>query len=189
MVQRGTNSPGVVLREVQQKSLNFLLRPTEQASASPIGLCIERTGGGKTAIFFIASKLLRNRDPKFGPTIVISPLLAIVNDQLEAAQRYGVKAVAYNSTLSDLKKGEVKRQVNANEIDLLFLTPEMVMSSQLASHFPHLAETYKPKPAHKWTQPSFIVFDEAHCISTMGHDFRRNYLDCLPRLGKCGFWR
>jgi len=146
-------------------------------------LFITRTGGGKSAVYFIATALRRaQQDSKAGPAIVICPLLALAADQVSAAERYGLNARAYNSDLDDVQKAAVIRLVRQNKIDLLYLTPEMLTSPRLRGIIPQLAPNFRPTSSHSWHYFAFLVIDEAHCVSEWGHGFRPAYKSGLRDL-------
>lgn len=126
------------------------------------GLVVQRTGWGKSAVYFVATALLRRRGA--GPTLIISPLLALMADQVAAAQRAGIVAESINSTNAaawDAIAGQLAR----DEIDVLLISPERLNNPMFRqSQLPDLIERL-----------GLLVIDEAHCISDWGHDFRPDY--------------
>src|SRR4051794_41089556 len=135
-------------------------------------LCVQRTGWGKSAVYFVATALLREAGA--GPTLIVSPLLALMRNQIAAAQRLGIRAHTVNSTNRDAWD-EVAALLQADAVDLLLISPERLNN-------PQFRETMLPAFAER---VGLLVVDEAHCISDWGHDFRPDYrriADVLERL-------
>jgi len=136
-------------------------------------LCVQRTGWGKSAVYFVATALLRESGA--GPTLIVSPLLALMRNQIAAAQRLGLRARTINSTNRE-EWDEVRRELAAGTIDLLLISPERLNN-------PRFRDDMLPLFA---ASVGLLVIDEAHCISDWGHDFRPDYrrvrdmLDALP---------
>jgi ATP-dependent DNA helicase RecQ len=135
-------------------------------------LCVQRTGWGKSAVYFVATALLREAGA--GPTLIVSPLLALMRNQIAAAQRLGLRAHTVNSTNRE-EWDAVRAQLAADTIDLLLISPERLNN-------PQFREAMLPLFA---ASVGLLVIDEAHCISDWGHDFRPDYRrvkDMLDRL-------
>src|SRR3954454_1690121 len=125
-------------------------------------LVVQRTGWGKSAVYFVATALLRERGA--GPTVIISPLLALMRNQIEAAERAGIHAVTINSTNIEQWQ-EVHGHIAAGEVDVLLVSPERLNNPGFRDEvLPRLTES-----------AGLLVIDEAHCISDWGHDFRPDY--------------
>jgi ATP-dependent DNA helicase RecQ len=153
-----------VLRPDQAAAIEGLVRDRARV------LVVQRTGWGKSAVYLVATRLLRDRGE--GPTLLVSPLLALMRDQLAAAERAGVRAATINSSnLDDWR--EVEAALLGGEVDLLLISPERL-------NHPRFRDDVLPRLT---AGIGMLVVDEVHCISDWGHQFRPDYRRVRDVLG------
>ena len=151
-----TADPSASFRDGQLEAIEDLVEDHARV------LCVQRTGWGKSAVYFVATAMLREAGA--GPTLIVSPLLALMRNQIAAAERLGLKAHTVNSTNREEWDCVFDRLAD-DEIDLLLISPERLNNPQFRDE---ILPLFAPSVG-------LLVFDEAHCISDWGHDFRPDY--------------
>src|SRR5438309_3883932 len=168
LLERLTGDAGAAFRPGQWEAVERLVERRGRV------LVVERTGWGKSAVYFIATRLLRDRGA--GPTVLVSPLLALMRNQVQVAERAGVRAATINSANRE-EWDDTEGRVRAGDVDILLISPERLNNARFRRDvLPDLVKAV-----------GLLVVDEAHCISDWGHDFRPDYrriarvLTLLPR--------
>lgn len=156
LLRLSLGSPTAEFREGQLEAIDALVRDRKRL------LVVQPTGWGKSAVYFIATHLLA--EAGLGVTLIVSPLLSLMRNQLQAAKRMGLVARRIDSSNKKVVP-QVIRELQNDKVDLLYITPERLGDQEFVANV--LATLHKPV--------GMLVIDEAHCISDWGHDFRPDY--------------
>ncbi|MEI7745886.1 MAG: RecQ family ATP-dependent DNA helicase, partial [Chloroflexota bacterium] len=159
--------PGATFRTGQREAIEAVVRDGSRT------LVVQRTGWGKSLVYWIATRV--RRDQGHGPTLIVSPLLSLMRNQIEAADRLGLRAVTINSANRDAWP-EIERDLAQDRIDVLFVSAQRFANEDFSARL---------LPSIRRSIGMFVV-DEAHCISDWGHEFVPDYRRIgrlLPTLG------
>jgi ATP-dependent DNA helicase RecQ len=156
LLQTAVDNPNARFRNGQWEAIGALVNHRRKL------MVVQRTGWGKSSVYFISTRILRDRGA--GPTVIVSPLLALMRNQIEAATRLGIRAETINSTNQN-DWPVIRQAMLADQVDAILISPERLSNESFVE------EVLMPVA----DRIGLLVVDEVHCISDWGHDFRPDY--------------